>query len=483
MKNNKNKETPLFDALVSFSNNDPISFHVPGHKDGTVFPSPGLPFFKDILKLDKTELAGLDDLHAADGVIQEAQQLASDYFGTDRSFFLVGGTTAGNLAMILTVCGPDDTIIVQRNSHKSIFNALELSGARAVFVSSVFEEEEGRYGGPCLHSVKEALTQYPYAKGLVLTYPDYYGKTYLLQEAINAAHEKNIPVLVDEAHGVHFTASGQLPASALEMGADIVVHSAHKMAPAMTMASFLHIKSNRISTQQIQYYLQIIQSSSPSYPLMASLDLARSYLASLTDKDIAKAIESAENFRRILKRSKHWRVRIPDKADDPFKTTIVAEQGINMKHAATLFEQAHIYPELATDSHILFIHGLAPFTEGEKVMAALEKIEEQLKNTSRHATIESRRLPQASVQPLALSYQEMKKRKIFFVSWQEAAGKVAAEPVIPYPPGIPLICKGERITEEMVIQIMNMLTREINFQNTRIKDGVNVFLCDQEKGE
>lgn len=475
--------TPLFDKLVQFSSNNPISFHVPGHKDGKVFPASGLPFFKDILKIDKTELNGLDDLHAADGVINKAQLLAADYFQTDQTFFLVGGSTSGNLAMILAVCGPDDTIIVQRNSHKSIMNALELSGARPVFVSSEFDERTNRYGNPSLEAIKEALAHYPNAKGLVLTYPDYYGKTYYLQEVIDIAHQQSIPVLIDEAHGVHFSSSPQFPPSALELGADVIVHSAHKMAPAMTMASYLHTQSAFISKQRIAHYLQILQSSSPSYPIMASLDLARAYLASLSEKDIHNVVESANLLREKLNNSEFWEVIFPEKAEDPLKITIAGKGRLNMKQVAELFEKEGIFPELATEQHILFLHGLTPFTEWAVITQALENIEQQLKNRPRHATIETRRIPQNRVQQLVFSYQEMRTKQSVFVYWQEAEGKVAAESVIPYPPGIPLILKGERITKEDVSQVEAMVSKGINFQNKHIKQGIEVFLSGLKKGE
>lgn len=483
MKNNKQTDTPLFNALIRFSASNPISFHVPGHKDGTIFPSSGLPFFEDILRIDKTELSGLDDLHAAEGVIEEAQLLAAEYFQADKTFFLVGGSTAGNLAMILAVCEPGDSIIVQRNSHKSILHALELSGARPIFVSPDFDETAGRYQAPSAEVIIEALTLYPHSKAVVLTYPDYYGHTYSIQKIIEAAHKKRIPVLVDEAHGVHFSASDQFPASAVELGADVVVHSAHKMAPAMTMASFLHIRSNLVASQRVAHYLQVVQSSSPSYPLMASLDLARAYLASLKERDIAQVIQSARRLKDLLGSSLYWNVAESEESVDPLKITITGEHGFHMKKVAGLFEQEGIYPELATDSQILFLHGLVPFTQWLAVEDALKNIEEKLKNMPRRATIESRRIPPIPIQQLVFSYHEMRKRKPTLVSWQKALGKVAAESVIPYPPGIPLIIRGERLTEEKISLILHMLNQGINFQNTHIAQGIEVFPAGHKKGE
>lgn len=476
MKKNDKISAPLFNALVDFAESHPISFHVPGHKDGTIFSAEGLPFFKNILRLDKTELTGLDDLHAATGIIEEAQQLAADYFQADKTFFLVGGSTVGNLAMILAICQPGDSIIVQRNSHKSILNALELAGARPVFLSPHFDENTGRYAAPSTEAIIEALNCYPDSVGIVLTYPDYFGSTYPLHEIIQAAHKKDIPVLIDEAHGVHFSSSHQFPDSALELGADIVVQSAHKMAPALTMASFLHMHSALIDSQKVAHYLQVLQSSSPSYPMLASLDLARFYLSSLSEEQIKDVLESTERLRNLLNTSKYWEVEQPTKRQDPLKITITGKEGLPMKQVAALFEKEGIYPELATNTQILFLHGLDVFKKWEAVKLALENMEEELKNMPRHATIGSRRIPQTLVKQLVFSYEEMKQKQIKFVSWQEARGEVAAESIIPYPPGIPLVSKGERLTEKTIELVLHMIKQGINFQHTHINQGIKVFV-------
>src|SRR5699024_7214586 len=219
---------------------------------------------QSLLPLDMTELPGLDDLHAPREIIQEAEELAAAFFKAEHTFFLVGGSTVGNLAMLLATCSPGDDVIVQRNCHKSIMNGLELTGAHPIFIAPEYDSEEGRYLAPSINTLREAVKKYPSAKAVVLTYPDYFGKTFPIKEMIDLAHAYHIPVLVDEAHGVHFSVPEQtIPPSSLALGADVVVQSAHKMAPAMTMASFLHIRSTLVQTDQVGHYLQMLQSSSP----------------------------------------------------------------------------------------------------------------------------------------------------------------------------------------------------------------------------
>ncbi|WP_332603930.1 aminotransferase class I/II-fold pyridoxal phosphate-dependent enzyme, partial [Bacillus sp. S1(2024)] len=330
--------TPLYKALIQHARRNSHSFHVPGHHNGDVFFDDAKSIFDPLLTIDVTELAGLDDLHHPSGVIKEAQELASQLYGSVESFFLVNGTTVGNLAMILSVCEPGDTILVQRNCHKSVFHAVDLSGAEPVYLAPDVDSAMHVPTHVPLGTIKEALEAYPGAKGLVLTNPTYYGHsadlTEIITEAhhygipvlvdeahgahfilgepfpvsalkmgadivviITEAHHYGIPVLVDEAHGAHFILGEPFPVSALKMGADIVVQSAHKTLPAMTMGSYLHLNSScRINRDRVAEYLNRLQSSSPSYPIMASLDIARAYVQHIIEEqklsDILQRIQT-----------------------------------------------------------------------------------------------------------------------------------------------------------------------------------------------
>src|SRR5574342_473859 len=195
----KQTRTPLFDQLIKHNQKSPISFHVPGHKFGEVFLEKGQSFFSDILKLDATEITGLDDLHSPEGVILEAEELLADLYRTQKSFFLINGSTVGNLSMILSAINENDLVLVQRNSHKSIMNGIKLAKANPVFISPDFNMEYKVAGGLNIDDIKSAINQYPDAKALILTYPNYYGLTYDLKSIIDLAHTHGIPVLVDEA--------------------------------------------------------------------------------------------------------------------------------------------------------------------------------------------------------------------------------------------------------------------------------------------
>ncbi|WP_377559102.1 aminotransferase class I/II-fold pyridoxal phosphate-dependent enzyme [Ornithinibacillus salinisoli] len=464
--------TPLFRELTNFASRNPQSFHVPGHKNGTVFPQEAKKYFDSILPIDLTELKGLDDLHAPQGIIAEAEQLAADYFQADHSFFLVGGSTVGNLAMILAACSVGDKVIVQRNSHKSIMNGLELSGATPIFIRPEYDHEVDRYTAPSLQTVNEAIRKHPDAKAIVLTYPDYFGETYAIRDMIEIAHQANIPVLVDEAHGVHFSLGEPFPSPALTLGADVVVQSAHKMAPAMTMTSYLHIRSRYMSKGQIAHYLQMLQSSSPSYPLMASLDVTRSFLATLSEKNIGEILHSVQQVRETLTKGIHWKVLT---SDDPLKLILHVNEGLTGFEVASYFEREGIYTELATSNQVLIIHGLERLKTIIKLEKAVKTMNEQLKYNQNHATIDVSILFSEPLQELALSYQEMNKQKTNKVTLSEAVGCIAAESIIPYPPGIPLIVKGEKIQETHISQINQLIEQGATIQHLHIDQGIRVF--------
>lgn len=466
------QKLPLLQKLIDFSNQRPVSFHVPGHKNGDVFLDSARKYYNTILPIDVTELTGLDDLHAPEGVIAEAEALAANYFGADHTFFLVGGSTVGNLAMILTACNPEDKIIVQRNCHKSIMNGLELSGAKPIFLSPEFTESVHRYTAPSYETVHQAIQRHPDAKGLVLTYPDYFGNTYNIKKMIDLAHQYGIPVFVDEAHGVHFSLGKPFPESSLALGADVVVQSAHKMAPAMTMASYLHLNSRIVSKDRIAHYLQMLQSSSPSYPLMASLDIARAYLANLSKDRLDTMLNSTNKLRGIFQKGSHWEVAA---SNDPMKITLQIKDGRSGFEIAKLFEEQSIYPELATDKHVLFIHGLEELQEFTTVEKIIKTVNEEYKNGTNHATIEIRDLFKEPIQELAVSYHAMVQLPEKKVPLAESQELIAAESVIPYPPGIPVILKGERITEEQIRLTQHLIQQGAKIQHRNINQGIQVF--------
>lgn len=466
---------PLVEHLETFANSNPISFHVPGHKHGEILPSAYKAYFQEMLKWDVTEITGMDDLHAPTEVIAEAENVARDFFQTQHTFFLVGGSTVGNLAMILAVCKRGDKVLIQRNCHKSVMNGVELAGANPIFLAPEWDDTVRRFTSPSYETVRTAIEQHPDAQALILTYPDYFGNTYHIKAMIDKAHQFDIPVLVDEAHGVHFALGDPFPISAIQLGADAVVHSAHKMAPAMTMASYLHVVTSRIDKSELAHYLQMLQSSSPSYLLMASLDMARYFLANFSENNRINTLKSTAYIKDLFA-SLPFLEFIP--AADPLKLTFHVKHPFSTKSVANLLEKQNIFPELTTDEQILFVHGLAPFEQIESLEKRLKTIGHPLKKSVNRATIEKTNIFPKRIQELDLSYYEMKNYTTYLVPLEKSVGEIAAEAIIPYPPGIPLLLKGERIKEVHIAHVEKLQEQGVRIQHR--DEGIRIY---RNKGE
>lgn len=465
----KQINAPLYQALNKHMGKSPVSFHVPGHKNGQIAPD---KFFEQFLKIDVTELTGLDDLHAPEGPILEAETLLSELFTTKRSFFLVNGSTVGNLAMIMAACGTDDTVLVQRNCHKSVMNALSLAKAKPVFLEPEYDGDWKVANGVSLETVRTVIQLYPQAKAIILTYPNYYGMTYPLKEIIDLAHEHHIPVLIDEAHGPHFILGEPFPVSATQLGADVVVQSAHKTLPAMTMGSYLHFNSELIDLSRITEYLHMLQSSSPSYAIMASLDLARRYLAAYSVHDVLFIKNRIDSFKAHLKKIPAIKV-MEQKLVDPLKVTIQTNSVLSGFEIQRLLESKGIYTELADPDNVLFVLPLLKENQPYPLEETAEKVQRVLMDVPVASQQKVQHQSDKKISELAISFKEMENYNKFDRSITSSINYISAETIIPYPPGIPLLLKGERITEQKVGNLKTLIETGAKFQGgASLEEGI-----------
>lgn len=452
---------PIVDALVEFQKNRPISFHVPGHKHGLLS---GLPKeLKNALLYDMTELEGLDDLHAPKEAIKEAQELLADAYGAKKSCFLVNGSTAGNLAMIHAVCTEGSQVVVQRNSHKSIFHALELARVKPIYVAPEWDKVSRSAAAVSLSSIVAAIAEYPETRAVVLTYPSYYGMgSSELKAIIEFCHERNLPVLIDEAHGAHLVAGEPFPASSLAYGADIVVQSAHKTLPAMTMGSYLHVAGDLVDEGKVQKYLRMFQSSSPSYPIMASLDDARAYIQNYSESDKLEFLEKRLNFIAGL-------TRIPSlevvESDDPLKLLLRVEKrgGFQLKE---ILEKSGIYAELADPFQVLLMLPLVKRSHTYPFAEIRNRIEEAVQSMSQQESVMPNFQPsyQDPVTVPELTFEEVDLSLHEWVPYTSAIGRVSAAMVTPYPPGIPLVVAGEKWTVDKIKELTDYLASGAEIQ-------------------
>ncbi|MCA1057237.1 aminotransferase class I/II-fold pyridoxal phosphate-dependent enzyme [Rossellomorea aquimaris] len=464
---------PLIEAMEAHLGKDPISFHVPGHKNGLLMNAGDKQSF---YQRDLTELSGLDDLHDPHEAISEAEMLLSDLYGSRKSFLLVNGSTVGNIASILATCSPGDTVLVQRNCHKSVLNGIRLARAVPVLVETDWDEEGKMPVGVSLTSLKATLKAFPDAKACVLTYPTYYGMTYDVEALIAELHQHGVVSIIDEAHGPHFQLGRPFPDSALKSGGDIVIHSAHKMLPAMTMGSYLHIGTDRVNEGKVREYLSILQSSSPSYPIMASLDYARSYLGRMTQSDLKRNLEEIDGFVQAIQDMKNGLgVR---RTPDPLKLLFYFD-GKSGYELQQLLEAQGVFCELADPFYVLLI---LPLVKGDRLFPykeAVDRIRTALKeeeaSVADGAAVTIERNKQQHYTTLAISLDEMDAKEVEWVSLSQAEGEISARMIIPYPPGIPLLIPGERISGDTLVRLRQYVKNKASIQGEhRLEEG---YIC------
>ncbi|MEH7222403.1 aminotransferase class I/II-fold pyridoxal phosphate-dependent enzyme [Bacillus sp. JJ1566] len=455
-------ETPLFTGLVEHAKKNPTQFHIPGHKKGAGID----PEFRNFigvnaLSIDLINIGPLDDLHQPKGIIKQAQDLAAEAFGADHTFFSVQGTSGAIMTMVMAVCGPGDKIIVPRNVHKSVMSAIVFSGAVPIFIHPEIDNQLGISHGITTDSVEKALEQHPDAKGLLVINPTYFGIAADLKKIVDIAHSYDVPVLVDEAHGVHIHFHEGLPPSAMQAGADMAATSVHKLGGSMTQSSILNVKEGLVSANRVQSILSMLTTTSTSYLLLASLDVARKRLVTEGHDLIEKTIELANYIRdRINEIDKLYcvgREILGSKATfdfDPTKLIIsVKDLGITGSDAEVwLREKYNIEVEMSDLYNILCI--VTPGDskkEADLLIEALANLSDEVSHFSESRTVPEVLLPDIPV--LALSPRDAFYSETEVVPFEESAGRVIAEFIMVYPPGIPIFIPGEIITEENLTYI------------------------------
>lgn len=450
------QETPLFTGLLEHAKKNPIQFHIPGHKKGSGIDPEFREFIgSNALSIDLINIGPLDDLHHPKGMIKQAQQLAAEAFGADHTFFSVQGTSGAIMTMVMSVCSPGDKIIVPRNVHKSVMSAIIFSGATPIFIHPVVDKHLGISHGITPDSVEKALSQHPDAKGVLVINPTYFGVSADLKRIVEIAHDYNVPVLVDEAHGVHIHFHEDLPLSAMQAGADMAATSVHKLGGSMTQSSILNIKEGLISPKRVQSIISMLTTTSTSYLLLASLDTARRRLVTEGKELIGKAIELAEQTRKQINETPHLycfgREILDSKSTfdyDPTKLTIcVKDLGITGFDAEMwLREHYNIEVEMSDLYNILCI--ITPGdteTETSLLVKALKELSVTFDHQSTKAemSVQIPDIPLLAISPRDAFYSETE-----VVPFEESAGRVIAEFIMVYPPGIPIFIPGEIITED-----------------------------------
>lgn len=455
---------PLFEALREHAGKNPVQFHIPGHKKGVGMDPEFRSFIGDnALSIDLINISPLDDLHQPKGVIEEAQKLAADAFGADYTFFSVQGTSTAIMTMIMSVCNEGDKIIVPRNVHKSVLSAIIFAGAKPKFLKPTRDSKYGIDHGVTVRSVKRALQKHPDAKAVLIINPTYFGVCTDLKEIVDFVHSYHIPVLVDEAHGALIHFHDKLPISGMQAGADMAATSVHKLGGSMTQSSILNVRGKLVNPKRVQTIFSMLTTTSTSYVLLASLDTSRRNLA-LNGRAIAEeAIRLAEYARNEINGipglKSFGREILDDESTfdlDATKVTIhVRELGITGYDAENwLRENYNLEVEMSDMYNILCL--ITPGDTQESVETLLRALRHL--SQDHHNVLEARELilvetppiPQLSLTPRDAFYAETE-----VIPFKVSAGRIIAEFIYVYPPGIPILLPGEVITQENIDYIID----------------------------
>lgn len=450
-------KAPIYEALQKYKAIRMVPFDVPGHKQGKGNPQLTEFLGEKCLSVDVNSMKSLDNLVHPISVIKEAEELAADAFGAQHAFFMVNGTTAAVQSMIMSVCKQNDKIIMPRNVHRSAINALIISGAIPIYVNPGINKQLGIPLGMSIAEVKKAIEENPDAKAIFVNNPTYYGICSDLRSITVLAHHYNMYVLVDEAHGTHFYFGENMPVSAMAAGADMAAVSMHKTGGSLTQSSFL-LKSGRLSTGQVRQTINLTQTTSGSYLLLSSLDISRRNLA-LDGKNIFKKVSSLAQYAReeINKISGYYAFSSElingdsvfdfDHTKLSVYTREIGLAGIEVYDI--LRDDYGIQIELGDIANILAI-----ISVGDRLLA-LERLVSSLSEIKRlYMRDKTGMLAHEYINPIVvMTPQQAFYSKQHSVAIADSVGYTCAEFVMSYPPGIPILAPGERITAEIIEHI------------------------------
>ena len=424
---------------------------MPGHKLGNGIPD---EMADNLLKLDITETCGSGKKSFPYDEVEKAEKLAAKTFGADRTFFLVNGSTCGIHAVIMSMCKPKDKLILGRDSHKSVINAMILNGVEPVYIKPKFNKDFGIPTVITPEQIESAIKKNPDVAGVIITRPNYYGICSDI-EAIKAIADKYGKVLaVDEAHGAHLHFSEKLPVSSMKVGADLCVQSAHKTLPVITQGAYLHIKGNKIRTETLRDNLDRIVTTSPSYIIMSLLDVARAVMESRGQKLFDELLNNIDCFKKKLKKSNCFEVLskelLPGISYDMTRMVINASKcGMSgFELYRILARDFNIHVEMADSNNIVCICSVFDKPETfDRLYNALSKIKIHDKKSRLETEVFTESL---NVLEQKISFCDIRSTQTKKVKLRDSKGKVCMKTIIPYPPGIPVICPGEVITDEII---------------------------------
>jgi arginine/lysine/ornithine decarboxylase len=450
--------TSVYDFISDYLKKDTVSFHMPGHKGSRLYRKLGYQDYLDrMTDFDITEIAGADNLFQTESVIKGVQDHYAKLYDCKKSYLLINGSSGGNIAAVLASVSKGGKLIMARNCHKSVFNALTLGGIRPVYAYPEMIGEYGISGAISPEEIETLIRENPDAEAVFITSPNYYGVCSDTRTIADVCHRYGKVLIVDEAHGAHLHFSDVLPPSAIRSGADLVINSTHKTLASFTQSAALHYNTDLIDQYLLKDKLQCIQSTSPSYILMTSMDINADILEKYGQQLMEEWIGNLNDFYDRVEKISGVRTMGRMKGLDWTKINLgMGDLGITGSELdRILLEDYNIYIELFTGDWIMAMTGIGNTKEDyDRLASALEDISKKRSaGSSEYQKIRQRQ--EALIPPKQAVMVEIPagKRR---VKLADSEGLICGSSIIPYPPGIPLICPGERIEADAIAYIQAM---------------------------
>ena len=473
----KNNTQELAECLAEYGHSDYYPLHMPGHKRNVYGNMP-----EELFRMDITEIDGFDNLHDAEGILKDAQQNAARLYGAEESFYLINGSTCGILSAISAAVPKGGHILIARNCHKSVYHACYLRNLTISYLYPEMVEEYGICEAVTVHQVQETLEKVSGIDAVLIVSPTYEGRIADIGAIAGAVHAKQIPLIVDEAHGAHLGFAKEFAQNSCRLFADVVIHSVHKTLPALTQTALLHVNGHLINRERLKRFLHIYQSSSPSYLLMAGIDNALNVMKVRGEVLCRQLYDNWQDMCKKLSRLQNLSILMPEEKQDVGKLLVsVQKTGLSGQQLYDmLLEEYHLQLEMAAPGYVLAMFTVGDSRAGfERLAEALLAIDQKI-DTAQKTVVEiddHRKRTQVEYPdkeealPLAYAWDLEKE-------WCPSCaceGKYCGEFINIYPPGTPKAVPGERINHMLITWVTECVKKGLHVQGIQCR-GKEIYL-------
>ncbi|MDD6042725.1 MAG: DegT/DnrJ/EryC1/StrS family aminotransferase [Eubacteriaceae bacterium] len=456
------KRKSVVPFLLEHGNSDPVSFHMPGHKGSWLYRENGYGEILDaLMECDITEIPGADNLFQTEGIIKETMNRYKELYGVRESYLLINGSSAGLIGAIMTSVPLGGKLVMARNCHKSIYNGLSMIGGSPVYAYPEISEEYGISGQITAEEVARCLKENPDSSAVILPSPNYYGICSDIKAISDVVHRAGKILIVDQAHGAHLKffdryAGGYRQMSAENQGADIVINSTHKTLASFTQTAVVNLCTDRVDKYAFEDKLQLIESTSPSYLLMASLDVNAMLLETKGEELIKAWKDNIDWFNSEAEKIPGLRIMKHDLLDYTKINLDMSAYGLDGLELEELLMKEGIFPELTTGNIAMCMTGIGNRRcDFRRLLDALTAIAQSRKPVERREQT-GVTLPNKKPELVGVPVDKVR------IPVEDGEGRICAFPIIPYPPGIPIVCPGEVIDREILDYVTDLRKRGVN---------------------